>query len=135
MNTRVMYLLELWFSLCLCLWVQMFKLDLETAEGPDIKLPISIGLLRKQESSRKTPTSSLLTMPKPLNVWITTNGGKFLKRWEYQATWPASWKICVQVKKKQFELDMEEQTHLVPNWETSTSGCILSPYIFNIYAE
>ena len=44
-------------------------------------------------------------------------------------------KYCMQVKKQQLEMDMEEQTHLVPNRETSTSGCILSPYIFNIYAE
>ena len=44
---------------------------------------------------------------KPLIVWITTNCGKFLKRWEYQTTWPASWEICMQVKKQQLELDME----------------------------
>ena len=49
-------------------------------------------------------------MPKPLTVWITTNCGKFLKRWEYQTTWLASWEICVQVKKQQWELDMEQQT-------------------------
>ena len=49
-------------------------------------------------------------MPKPLTVWITTNYGKFLKRWEYQTTWPASWEICIQVKKQQLELDMEQQT-------------------------
>ena len=49
-------------------------------------------------------------MPKPLNVWITTNCGKFLKGWEYQTTWPASWEICMQVKKQQWELDMEQQT-------------------------
>ena len=49
-------------------------------------------------------------MPKPLTVWITTNCGKFLKRWEYQITWPASSEICVQIKKQQLELDMEEQT-------------------------
>ena len=47
-------------------------------------------------------------MPKPLTVWITTNCGKFLKRWDYQATWPASWEICMQ--KQQLELDMEQQT-------------------------
>ena len=47
---------------------------------------------------------------KPLIVWITTNCGKFLKRWEYQTTWPASWEICMQVKKQQLELDMEQQT-------------------------
>ena len=60
-----------------------------------------------QEHSRKTSTSALLTMPKPLTVWITTNCGKFLKRWEYQTIWPASWKIYMQVKKQQLELDME----------------------------
>ena len=48
-----------------------------------------IGSSKKQESSRKT--STLLTMPKPLTVWITTNCGKFWKRWEYQITWSASW--------------------------------------------
>ena len=54
---------------------QMFKLDLEKAEEPEIKLPTSVGRLKKQESSRKTPTSALLTMPKPLTVWITKNCG------------------------------------------------------------
>ena len=51
----------------------MFKLDLEKAEEPEIKLPTSVGTSKKQESSRKTSTSALLTMPKPLTVWITTN--------------------------------------------------------------
>ena len=55
-------------------------------------------------------TSALLTRPKPLTVWITTNCGKFFKRWEYQTTLPASWEICMQVKKQQLELDMEQQT-------------------------
>ena len=61
---------------------QMFKLVLEKAEEPEIKLPISVGSLKKQkqESSRKTSLSALLTMPKPLTVWITTTCGKFLKR-------------------------------------------------------
>ena len=87
----------------------MFKLDLEKAEEPEIKLPTSAGSLKKQESSRKTSTSALFTMPKPLTVWITTNCGKFWKRWEYQTTWPASWEISMQVKKQQLELDMEQQ--------------------------
>ena len=65
---------------------QMFKLDLDKAEEPEIKLPASIGSLKKQESSRKTSTSALLTIPKPLTVWITTNCGKFFKTWEYQIT-------------------------------------------------
>ena len=57
----------------------MFKLDLEKAEEPEIKLPKSTGSQKKQESSRETSTSALLTTPKPLTVWITTNCGKFLK--------------------------------------------------------
>ena len=61
---------------------QMFQLDLEKAEEPEIKLSTSIGSSKKQDSSRKTSTSVLLTMPKPLTVWITTNCGKFFKRWE-----------------------------------------------------
>ena len=61
---------------------QMFKLILEKAEEPEIKLSTSAGSLKKQESSRKTSTLALLTVPKPLTVWITTNCGKFLKRWE-----------------------------------------------------
>ena len=61
---------------------QMFKLDLETAEEPEIKLPISVGSSKKQKSSRKTSTFALLTMPKPLTVWITTNCGKCFKKWE-----------------------------------------------------
>ena len=67
-------------------------------------------IIEKRESSRKTSTSALLTTPKPLTVWITINCGKFWKRWEYQTTWPASWEICIQVKKQQLELDMEQQT-------------------------
>ena len=56
---------------------QMFKLDLEKAEEPEIKLPTIIGSLKRQESSRNTSTSAVLTKPKPLTVWITTNYGKF----------------------------------------------------------
>ena len=88
----------------------MFKLDLEKAEEPKIKLPTSVGSSKKQESSKKTSTSALLTTLKPLTVWLTTNCGKFLKRWEYQTTWPASWEICMQVKKQQLESDTEHQT-------------------------
>ena len=64
----------------------MFKLDLEKAEEPEIKLPTSAASSKKQESSRKTSTSALLTTPKALTVWITINYGEFLKRWEYQTT-------------------------------------------------
>ena len=65
---------------------QMFKLDLEKAEEPEIKLQTSVGSSKKQESSRNTSTFALLTMPKHLTLWITTNCGKFFKRWEYQTT-------------------------------------------------
>ena len=78
--------------------------------GTEIKSPTSVGSSKKQESSRKTSTSALLTMPKPLTVWITTNCGKFWKRWEYQTYWPASWETYTQVRKQQLELDMEQQT-------------------------
>ena len=89
---------------------QMFKLVLEKAEEPEIKLPTSTGSLKKQKSSTKTYISALLTMTKPLTVWVTVNCGKFLQRWEYQTTWPASWEICMQVRKQQLEMDMEQQT-------------------------
>ena len=73
-------------------------------------LPISAGPLKKPESSRKTYISALLTMQKPLTVWITINCGKFFERWEFQTTWPASWETYMQVRKQQLELDMEQQT-------------------------
>ena len=57
----------------------MFKLNLEKAEEPEIKLPTYVGSSKEQESSRKTSTSALLTTTKPLTLWITTNCGKFLK--------------------------------------------------------
>ena len=87
---------------------QMFKLDLEKAEKPEIKLSTSARSLKKQESFRETSISALLTIPKPLTVWITINCGKFWKRWEYKTTWPASWETCMQVRKQQLELDMEQ---------------------------
>ena len=59
---------------------------LEKAEEPEIKLPTSAGSWKKQENSRKTSISALLTMRKPLTLWITINCGKFFKRWESQTT-------------------------------------------------
>ena len=89
---------------------QMFKLVLEKAEELEIKLTISAGSSKRQESSRKTSISAFLTTPKPSTAWITIKCGKFWKRWEYQTTWPASWETCMQVRKQQLELDMEQQT-------------------------
>ena len=88
---------------------QNVQAGLEKAQEPESKLPTSVVSPKKQESSRKTSISVLLTMLKPLTVWITTNCGKF-KRWEYQTTWPASWEICMQFRKQQLELEMEQQT-------------------------
>ena len=69
---------------------QMFKMDLEKAEEPEIKLPTSVESSKKQDLSRKTSTYALLTTIKPLTVWIMTNCGKFFKSWDYQATLLAS---------------------------------------------
>ena len=84
-------------------WIKnfhMFKLGLEKAEEPEIKLPIFIKLRRKLENSRKISSSALLTMLKPLTVWIIRNCGKVLKKWEYQTTLPVFWETCMQVKKQ-----------------------------------
>ena len=67
-------------------------------------------IIEKAREFQKKSTSALLTTPKPLTVWITINCGKFWKRWEYQTTWPSSWETCMQVRKQQLELDMEQQT-------------------------
>ena len=101
-------ILQARFQQCINQELPNVQAGFRKSEDPEIKLPTSVGSLKKQESSRKTSTSALLTMPKPLTVWIATNCGKFLKRWEYQTNLPASWEICVQVKKKQLELDMEQ---------------------------
>ena len=61
------------------------QVGFRNGRDPEIKLPTSVGSSKEQENSR-TSTSALLTMPKPLTVWITTNYGIFFKRWEYQTT-------------------------------------------------
>ena len=85
-------------------------------------------------------------MLKPLTVWITTNCGKFFKRWEYLTTLPASWKICMQVKKQQLEPDIEQWTgsklgkeyvktvYWKKRKKEKKKDCILSPCIFNLYS-
>ena len=66
-------------------------------------------IIRKAREFQKNIYLALPPMPKILTVWITINCGKFWKRWEYQTTLPAIWEICMQVKKQQLELDMEQQ--------------------------
>ena len=67
-------------------------------------------IIEKARKFQKKSTSHLLTMPKPLTLWITINCGIFLKTWEYQSTLPASWETCMQVKKQQLEPDMKQRT-------------------------
>ena len=88
----------------------MFKLDLEKAEEPEIKLPTSVGSSKKQESSRKNIYFCFTDYVKAFDCVDHNNCEKFWKRWEYQTTWPASWETWMQVRKQQLELDMEQQT-------------------------
>ena len=86
----------------------MLKMVLEKAKEPEMKLPTFIGSSEKQEF-QKNIYVCFIDSTRAFD-WITINCGKFWKRWEYQTTWPASWEICMQVKKQQLELDMEQQT-------------------------
>ena len=82
-------------------------------------------VIKKQQNSRKTSTAAFLIMP---SFWlITTNCGKFLKRCEYQTTLPASWEICMQIKRQQLEQTWNNR--LVPNWERSTSRLCITTQI------
>ena len=72
---------------------------------------------------------------KAFDLWITINYGKFFKRWEYQTTWPASWEICMQVRKQ----PLVSTGHGTIDWfqigKGAGQGCILSPCLFNLHAE
>ena len=97
----------------------MYKPDLEKAEEPEIKVPTSVGSQKKQESSRKTSTSALLTAPKPLTAWNTMNCGKFFKRWEYQTPYlPPEKPEC---RSRANNQNPALNNRLVPNWERRTS--------------
>ena len=89
---------------------QMYNLDLEKAQEPEIKLPTLLDHRETKRIPEKTSTSASLTMLKRLTMWITTNCGKSFKRWEYQTALPVSWETCMWVKKQQLEWDMEQWT-------------------------
>ena len=88
---------------------QMFKLVLEKVEEPEIKLPTTAGSSRKQESSRKTSISALLTMPKPLTVWITINW-KILKEMGIPDHLTCLLRNLYAGQEQQLKLDMEQKT-------------------------
>ena len=112
---------------------QMFKLDLEKAEEPEIKLPTSSGSSKNQESSRKTSTSALLTTPKPLVMWITTNW-KILKEIRIPDHF-----TCILKNLCAGQEATLRTRHGTTDWfKIGTGiyqGCILSPCLFNFYVE
>ena len=85
---------------------QMFKLDLEKGRGTRDQIASIRWIIEKAREFQK----NIYFYAKPLNVWITTNCGNFLQRWEYQTTLSASWEISAQVKKQELEPDLEQQT-------------------------
>ena len=83
-------------------------------EFPDVQAGFRKGRgTRDHQKSKRVPKKIcfwFIDYAKPSTLWITINCGKFWKRWEYQTTWPASWETCMQVRKQQLELDIEQQT-------------------------
>ena len=111
----------------------MFKLDLEKAKEPEITLPTSIGSLKKQKSSRKTSTSASLILLKPLTVWITTNCGKFL-----QMGIPDHLTCLLRNLYAGQEAKVRTghgTTDWFQTWKRVHEVCILSHWVFNLYAE
>ena len=111
----------------------MFKLDLEKAKEPEVKLPTSVRSLKKQESSRKISSSALLTMPKPLTMWTTTNCGKF---WEMGI--PDHLTCPLRILYSGTEATVSTG-HGTTDWfqigKGVHQGCIWAPCLFNLYAE
>ena len=111
----------------------MYKLDLEKAEEPEIKLPTFVGSWRKQGNSRKTSTSALLTTLKPLTVWITTNCGKFLEMGI------SDYLTCLlrnlYVGQEATVRSRCGTADWFKNWKVVWQGCILLPCLFNLYVE
>ena len=112
----------------------MFQLVLEKAEEPEIKLPTFTGSSKKQESSRKISISALFTMPKPLTVWITINCGKILKEMGIP-----DYLTCLLRNLYTGQEAAVRTGHGTTDWfqiwKGVCQGCILSPYLFNLYVE
>ena len=112
---------------------QMCKLDLEKSEEPEIKLPTSTGPQKKHEKSKNTSTSASLNTLKPLIVWITTNCGKFLKKWWYQTALTILRNLHTDQKAT------VRKGHGPTDWFQTgkgvCQGCVLSLWLFNLYAE
>ena len=111
----------------------MFKLDLEKEEDPEIKLPTPVGSQKKQENSGKTSTSALLTIPKPLTMWITTNW-KILKEMEIP-----DYLTCLLRNLYASQEATVRTGHGTMDWfqigKGVCQGCILSPCLFNFYVD
>jgi len=121
------------FQFLLILNFQMFKLVLEKAEEPEIKLPTSAGSSKNQESSRKTSISALLTMPKPLTVWITIN-------WKILKEMGIPDHLTCLLRHLYAGQEATVRTgHRTTDWfqigKGVHQGYILSPCLFNLYAE
>ena len=89
------------------MWMMNFQVISRRARDQIANICWTIG---KATEFQENMYFCFMIKPKPLAVWITTNCGKFLKRWEYHTTWPASWEICILVRNQQLEPDMEQQT-------------------------
>ena len=112
---------------------QMFELDLEKREEPEIKLPTSAGSSQQQESSRKTSISALLTMPKPLTMWITTN-------WKIlQEVGIPDHLTCLLRNLYAGQEATVRTAHGTTDWfqigKGGRQGCTLSPCSINLFAE
>ena len=112
----------------------MFKLDLEKAEEPEIKLPTYVGSSKKQESSSKTSISALLTMPKPFTVWITRKPWKNLQEME-----TSDQLTCLLRNLYAGQETIVRTGHETTDWFQIGNGvcqsCILLPCLFNLYEE
>ena len=112
----------------------MLKPDLKKGRGTRDQIANIRWIIGKPGEFQKNIYLCFIDYAKAFDYVDTANCGKFFKRWKYQTTWPASWEIYMQVKKYQLELDMEQQTGSKLGWGVH-QGCILSPCLFNLYAE